>query len=236
MEQRRAPRFVVEGLHGTMTSASQVEILNMSISGAAIRLDRNLRVGGEYSLRLELNDTVLAVKGLVVWSVLSEIQKGREDETKPFYSAGMKFKDILSQRLMELLEFIDQHKIVQENRLGGLRFHIDAPGKALLDVPYTYRVRVISLSGLLMETEQPLEIRQSYPMEVTLESGETVRFTGRVAYCSDPTDGAAKRHEIGVAFADMAAGDRSRLAKFIETLSRKPQASGPAPTQPPRKP
>ena len=63
MEQRRAPRFVVEGIQGTMTSASQVEILNMSISGAAIRLDRNLRVGGEYSLRLELNDTVLAVKG-----------------------------------------------------------------------------------------------------------------------------------------------------------------------------
>ena len=236
MEQRRAPRFVVEGLHGTMTSASQVEILNMSISGAAIRLDRNLRVGGEYSLRLELNDTVLAVKGLVVWSVLSEIQKGREDETKPFYSAGMKFKDVLSQRLMELLDFIDQHKIVQENRLGGLRFHIDAPGKALLDVPQSYRVRVISLSGLLMETEQPLDLHQSYPMEVTLESGQAIRFTGRVAYCSDPTDDAPKRYEIGVAFAEMTAQDRSRLGKFIETVSRKPQPSGPAPTQPPRKP
>ena len=235
MEQRRAPRFVVEGLQGTMTSASQVEILNMSISGAAIRLDRNLRVGGDYSLRLEMNDTVLAVKGVVVWSVLSEIQKGREDETKPFYSAGMKFKDVLSQRLMELLEFIDQHKIVQENRLGGLRFHIDAPGKALLDVPQNYRVRVISLSGLLMETEQPLDLRESYPMEVTLESGETIRFTGRVAYCSDPADGAGKRYEIGVAFVDMPAGDRSRLGKFIETLSRKAPPSGPPSAQPPRK-
>jgi hypothetical protein len=222
MEQRRAPRFVVEGIHGTMTSASQVEILNMSISGAAIRLDRNLRVGGEYSLRLELNDTVLAVKGVVVWSVLSEIQKGREDETKPFYSAGMKFKDILSQRLMELLEFIDQHKIVQENRLGGLRFHIDAPGKALLDVPQAYRVRVISLSGLLMETDQALELRQDYPMEVMLESGEALRFTGRVAYCGAPSEGAPKRYEIGVAFADMTAADRTRLARFIETLSRRP--------------
>jgi hypothetical protein len=232
MEQRRAPRFLVEGIHGTMTSASQVEILNMSISGAAIRLDRNLRVGGEYSLRLELNDAVLAVKGLVVWSVLSEIQKGREDETKPFYSAGMKFKDVLSQRLMELLEFIDQHKIVQDNRLGGLRFHIDAPGKALLDVPQSYRVRVISLSGLLMETEVPLELRQSYPMEVALESGEIIRFTGRVAYCSDPAEGSPKRFEIGVAFAEMTPADRSRLGKFIDTLSRKPQP----PSQPPAKP
>ena len=223
MEQRRAPRFVVEGIQGTMTSASQVEILNMSISGAAIRLDRNLRVGGEYSLRLELNDTVLAVKGVVVWSVLSEIQKGREDETKPFYSAGMKFRDILSQRLMELLEFIDQHKIVQENRLGGLRFHIDAPGKALLDVPQTYRVRVISLSGLLMETDQALDLRHEYPMEVTLENGDLLRFTGRVAYCGGPSEGAPKRYEIGVAFAEMTPGDRARLAKFIETLSRKPR-------------
>jgi PilZ domain-containing protein len=223
MEQRRAPRFVVEGIHGTMTSASQVEVLNMSISGAAIRLDRNLRVGGEYSLRLELNDTVLSVKGVVVWSVLSEIQKGREDETKPFYSAGMKFKDILSQRLMELLEFIDQHKIVQENRLGGLRFHIDAPGKALLDVPTTYRVRVISLSGLLMETEQPLELRQAYPMEFTLETGEAFKFTGRVAYCAAPTEAGSQRYEIGVAFADMTAADRARLGKFIESLSRQAQ-------------
>jgi hypothetical protein len=223
MEQRRAPRFVVEGVHGTMTSASQVEVVNMSISGAAIRLDRNLRVGGEYSLRLEMNDGVIAVKGVVVWSVLSEIQKGREDETKPFYSAGMKFQDILSPRLMELLEFIDQHKIVQENRLGGLRFHIDAPGKALLDVPQTYRVRVISLSGLLMETEQPLELKQAYPMEVTLDSGESVRFTGRIAYCSSPKDPGSKRYEIGVAFEEMAAADRARLSKFVESLSRQAQ-------------
>ena len=211
---------MVEGVHGTMTAASQVEILNMSISGAAIRVDRNLRVGGEYNLRLDLNDTVLAVKGVVVWSVLSEIQRGREDETKPFYSAGMKFQDILSPRLMELLEFIDQHKIVQENRLGGLRFHIDAPGKALLDVAQSYRVRVISLSGLLMETEQPLELRQAYPMEVTLETQEAVRFTGRVAYCSAPTDPGSKRYQIGVAFADMGSADRARLSRFIEALSR----------------
>ena len=220
MEQRRGPRFVVEGVHGTMTAASQVEILNMSISGAAIRLDRNLRVGGEYNLRLDLNDTVLAVKGVVVWSVLSEIQRGREDESKPFYSAGMKFLDILSPRLMELLEFIDQHKIVQENRLGGLRFHIDAPGKALLDVPQSYRVRVISLSGLLMDTEQPLELRQTYPMEVTLEAQEPVHFTGRVAYCAAPNEPGAKRYQIGVAFADMGSADRTRLSKFIESLSR----------------
>jgi hypothetical protein len=133
----------------------------------------------------------------------------------------MKFKDVLSQRLMELLEFIDQNKIVQENRLGGLRFHIDAPGKALLDVPQSYRVRVISLSGLLMETDQPLDLRHEYPMEVTLEDGDLLRFTGRVAYCGAAAEGAPQRYEIGVAFAEMTPGDRARLARFIETLSRK---------------
>src|SRR6185436_20862383 len=99
----------------------------------------------------------------------------------------------------------------------------DAPGKALLDVPQSYRVRVISLSGLLMEADQALDLHHEYPMEVTLESGDVLRFTGRVAYCGAPSEGAPKRYEIGAAFAEMTPGDRARLAKFIEILSRKPK-------------
>jgi len=51
-----------------MTSASQVEILNMRSAERHPPRTATCGVGGEYSLRLELNDTVLAVKGVVVWS------------------------------------------------------------------------------------------------------------------------------------------------------------------------
>ena len=221
MEHRLHARFTVEGVHGKMTLASHVDILNMSISGVAIRVDRALRVGGEYALNLRLQDKLLTVHALVIWCVLGEIKKGAQGEAMPIYSAGMKFTDVLSPKLMELISFIDRHKIVEEHRLGGLRVHIDAPGKALLDVPHVYRVKVISLSGMLIEMEDPLELDQVCPMEFTIREGlPPVRFSGRIVYCVEAVDRDTRRHEIGVAFEDMDLEEKKRLAEYIESISR----------------
>jgi hypothetical protein len=221
MEHRLHARFTVEGVHGKMTLASHVDILNMSISGVAIRVDRALRVGGEYALNLRLQDKLLTVHALVIWCVLGEIKKGAQGEAMPIYSAGMKFTDVLSPKLMELISFIDRHKIVEEHRLGGLRVHIDAPGKALLDVPHTYRVKVISLSGMLIEMEDPLELDQVCPMEFTIAEGVApIRFSGRIVYCVEAVDRDTRRHEIGVAFEDIDLEEKKRLAEYIESISR----------------
>ena len=221
MEHRLHARFTVEGVHGKMTLASHVDILNMSISGVAIRVDRALRVGGEYALNLRLQDKLLTVHALVIWCVLGEIKKGAQGEAMPIYSAGMKFTDVLSPKLMELISFIDRHKIVEEHRLGGLRVHIDAPGKALLDVPHAYRVKVISLSGMLIEMEDPLGLDQVCPMEFSIrEGGPPIRFSGRIVYCVEAVDRDTRRHEIGVAFEDMDLEEKKRLAEYIESISR----------------
>ena len=221
MENRLHARFTVEGIHGKMTLASRVDILNMSISGVAVKVDRSLRVGGEYSLNLQMESRVLTVHAQVVWCVLSEIRKAEGGDAAPVYSAGMKFTDVLSPRLMELISFIDRHKIVEEHRLGGLRVHVDAPGKALLDVPHVYRVKVISLSGMLVEMEDALALDQLVPMEFTLhENGVPLRFSGRIVYCVEAVDQDTRRHEIGVAFEQMEREDKRRLAEFIESISR----------------
>jgi hypothetical protein len=221
MEHRLHARFTVEGVHGKMTLASHVDILNMSISGVAIKVDRALRVGGEYALSLQLQAKAITVHALVVWCVLGEIRKGTGGEAMPVYSAGMKFTDVLSPKLMELISFIDQHKIVEEHRLGGLRVHIDAPGKAMLEVPQVYRVKVISLSGMLIEMEEGLELDRLCPMEFTLkEGGDPVRFSGRIVYCVEAVDQETRRHEIGVAFEDMDMEQKKRLADYINFISR----------------
>jgi hypothetical protein len=221
MEHRLHARFTVEGVHGKMTLASQVDILNMSISGVAIKVDRALRVGGEYALNLQLQNKVVAVHALVIWCVLGEIRKGMGGEAMPVYSAGMKFTDVLSPKLMELISFIDKHKIVEEHRLGGLRVHIDAPGKAMLEVPQVYRVKVISLSGMLVEMEEGLELDRVCPMEVALkQAGDPIRFSGRIVYCVEAVDQDTRRHEIGVAFEEMDLEEKKRLAEFIDSISR----------------
>src|SRR5262245_33073874 len=150
--KRRHARFLVEGVQGRMVFASQVDILNLSMGGVAIKADRRLNIGGEYTLRLELAGDTVDIKGVVVWSVMSGMHKAGAADTVPEYSAGLRFKDIFTERVLKLMAFIDRHKVFEEHRVGGLRFRIDAPGKALLDTPEEYRVRLISRSGMLIET------------------------------------------------------------------------------------
>ncbi len=219
-DHRRQPRFVVEGLHGRMTFASDVEIVNMSLSGVALRLDRRLNIGTEYTLKLEVHEKHLAVKGLIVWSALDDRKKGPKGEDILVYSAGMKFTDVLTQRLMELVAFIDENKLIEEKRLGGLRFYIDAPGKALLDVPRPYQVKVISIRGMLIEADYRLAVEARCPMEMTMREGEaSLAFLGRVAFCSEP-GAESGLHQLGIEFVELSSSDRRRLDDFIQSLAK----------------
>lgn len=217
-ERRRYPRFTVENIHGRLIAESEVDILNMSISGAAIKVERRLTMGAHYNLKLDRDGTVLTVETEVVWSVLTEFRKGEEGEEVPVYSAGLKFVDVLTPRIAELLSFIDEHKIIDEKRLGGLRMHIDAPGKAALDYPEGYKVLVLSRTGMLIETHHVVTVDGICPMEISLPDGEPLRFSGRVVTIKEGSDEMRPRREIGIEFVDMPEADGARLAKYLESL------------------
>lgn len=224
--RRRHPRFTVEGLHGQLTFTSVVEVLNLSLGGAALRVDKQLVVGSEYTLKLDVGDQTVEVKVAVAWAVLSGMRGKVTGEEIPIYSVGMKFTDIFTEKLVRLMEFIDRHKIFEEHRLGGMRFQIDAPGKAILDLPQSYRVKLISFSGMLIETERGLEKDKRYPMEVALQDGASIRFRGRVA-SNFEVAGPPKRYEIGIEFMEMSDTDEERLQDFLRSLSA-PEPGGSA--------
>jgi PilZ domain len=218
-ERRRYPRFTVENIHGRLIAESEVDILNMSISGAAIKVERRLAMGAHYNLKLDRDGAVIGVETEVVWSVLTEFRKGDEGEEVPVYSAGLKFLDVLTPRIAELLSFIDEHKIIDEKRLGGLRMHIDAPGKASLDYPEGYQVLVLSRTGMLIETHHVVTVDGICAMEITLPGGgESLRFSGRVVTVKEGSDEQRPRREIGIEFVDMPEADGARLAKYLEKL------------------
>jgi PilZ domain len=220
MDNRRQPRFTVEGVHGKLTFASEVEILNMSLSGVALRLDRRLNIGSEYALKLEVEDTTVSVQGTIVWAALDEVRKRPGGDEDAVYSAGMRFTDIVTPRLAHLLEFIDRNKLIPDKRLGGVRFSINASGKALLDVPQPYVVKVISLRGMLIEADHSLEKESRCPMEITLENGEPLVFDGRVAFREQVAEGEGPvLWHLGIEFVEMSIEDRIRLDAFIQSLS-----------------
>jgi hypothetical protein len=217
-ERRRHPRFTVENIHGRLIAESEVEILNMSISGAAIKVERRLTMGGHYNLKLERGGGVLTVKTEVVWSVLTEFRRDDDGDEVPVYSAGLKFVDVLTPRITELLSFIDEHKIIDEKRLGGLRMHIDAPGKAALDYPEGYKVLVLSRTGMLIETDHGVAVDGVCPMEVTLPDGSQLHFSGRVVTLKERMDDTRPRREIGIEFLEMSDPDRAVLSKYLDSL------------------
>ena len=217
-DRRRWPRFSVENIHGHLMSASEVEILNMSISGAAIKLDRRLTMGGHYHLRLERDGSPLAVETEVVWSVLTEFRRSDEGDEGPVYSVGLKFVDVLTPRIESLLSFIDEHKIIDEKRLGGLRLHIDAPGKATLDTPEGYRVLVLSRSGMLIETDHGVELDGLCDLELTLPTGPPLHVSGRVATHKERHQPDGPRREVGIEFLSLPASDMERLVGYLDSL------------------
>jgi hypothetical protein len=218
-EKRRHPRFSVEGLQGTVMFSTGVEIVNMSLGGAALRADMRLNIGREYVLRLDVEGEALAVKGVVVWSTLSGLRRNEAGEMVSQYSAGLRFRDVLSDQLTRLLGFIDQNKVNPEKRLVGLRFRIAASGKAVIDAAQSYDVQLISLSGMLIRTDQDLAIEGLHPMELTPPDEVPIHFTGRVASSIEIHEDGPPYHEVGIEFVEMGPNDRARLDAYVATRS-----------------
>ena len=218
-DKRRYRRFIVEGMdiHGKIMFSSRVDVLNVSLGGISIITDKRLNIGSEYSLKLEDKEFDISLKGIVIWSEISGSRKGVHGEVTPLYKAGMKFEDILSEKVAKLIDFIESHTPNKEHRLTGVRFNVEAPENAILHYPHSYSVKKISLSGMLIETIEKLPIERAFPMELILpEEPESIKFLGRVASVHDVKDQSPMRYEIGIEFLNMSDRDKDRLKQFLQ--------------------
>ncbi len=111
-DKRGNKRFRLEVLDvkGKMMFASKIEINDVSIGGVSLKAERRLNIGRGYVLQLEDKKKVISVKGVVAWSLLSGSTGGRDGERIPIYTAGMEFKDVSTEKIVDLLDFIERHK------------------------------------------------------------------------------------------------------------------------------
>jgi hypothetical protein len=216
-EKRQYPRYTVEGVEGTLLFTTHVDILNISINGVALKANRRLEIGREYILKLEYKDRTVSVNGVVVWSVLSELTDGPYAEKVPVYKAGMRFTDVISDKMARLLEFIESHKLSQDERLN-IRFTIKAPDKAILDGPHNYGVKNMSITGMRIETDMRFDVGARYPMEISLEGNRTIKVLGKVVSCLEVNDKSPMHYAIGIEFIEMSDEDKKRLKEFVNTL------------------
>ncbi len=215
-EKRRHRRYEVEGVNGSLTFAVDVKIVNLSLEGMAIETGRRLNVNTDYSVRLKQGDEHLELTGKIVWSTLTRTVKTPEGDIKPVYRAGIRFVDVLDEKSRSIISFIENNRIVTlEKRILG-RFKINS-GNALLKYPQDYIVKRLSLSGMLIETELPLEPEDQVEMSLRLPDNGELNFTGRVANVQ-PREGEGEFYRIGVEFLDLDQKNREILTNYLKQI------------------
>jgi len=221
-DKRRHKRFTlnVTEVNARMVLATEVNVVDISIGGILLKANRRLNIGSEYALELGAKNRFISLKGAVMWSSLSESRKGTGGEVVPIFRAGMKFRNMSTERITELLNFIEEHKKEEVHVTGGdrlnVRFHIDDAEKAILNFPAKYEVKVISLGGMLIECTQDFAIGSTIPMSLSLYGDRLVRVMGRVASCRVIYSDGRKKYAIGIEFLDLTDKDREILAAFTD--------------------
>jgi hypothetical protein len=216
-ENRRHPRYIVEDIQGNVLYTSDIEVLNLSVDGAAIETARRLEVNREYSFKINYKELSLSLKGSVVWALLTSRAKKNTQFSVPVYRAGIKFTDVLSEKAEALLKFIEENREKKTGtRLGGIRFKIANAKNITVDLARKYSVKKISLSGMLVETEYTLSLDDRYDIELFL-NGDAIAIVGRIAYCRK-SDADLSHYDIGIEFVTLTDSDKEVLQRFLGML------------------
>ena len=220
-DKRRYKRFTlkIQEINGKMLFATQVKVIDISAGGISIKANRRLNIGREYSLKLE-GMKAISLRGSVIWSSLGESRGRSNGEVVPIYSAGLKFTNMTEEKTAELLSFIESNKKEEVPVIGGtrlhIRFRINDPKKAILNFPSSYKVKEISLGGMLIECVRGLEIESRIPMELYIQAANPVEFVGRVASCEVIVRDGQKQYDIGIEFIELTGKDKAMVASFLK--------------------
>ena len=222
---RRHKRFKLDlmEIDGKMILAHKVEIIDISLGGVALKTDRRLNVGKEYLIKLETKGKSIDVKGTIVRCELTNIEKSSNEEGVSIYMAGMMFKETSSNMIVDFINSVERDKkeavpVMVDRRLK-VRFYITTPWEKTLCFPAQFKVKEISLSGMLIQTDQALETESMIPMGLSFKADNPINFIGRVASCQRKEDKEQPHYEIGVEFKDLTDKDQTSLKTFIDYLT-----------------
>jgi hypothetical protein len=220
---RRHNRYSLDLLEitGEMSLSRKVNILDMSLEGVALKADHRLDLGQEYMINLQDDKgKTLSVAGVVVRAELSGMEKKDDEDSVSIYRVGLQFKDGSAEAVDNFLQST-AHTIqgstapLRNDQRHTVRFHMTAPNEQILSYPAHFKVKSISLGGMLIETEQALEAESMVPMEMALNDGTSVKVIARISSCNLKKNEGPARYEIVSEFIDLTDKDRMSLKRFI---------------------
>lgn len=217
-EGRRFKRYSVDSIRGNLLYASDVDIVNISMDGAAIETSKRLNIDREYTLKIKYGKKILNLKGIVAWSSLSRTATNKNGEVAPIYKAGIRFTNVLTEKSYELMKFIEENKSGSiEQRLVGVRFKIKNADDAFINTTDECKIKRISLSGMLIEADNFFDVDFISEMEIFLDN-LVLPITGRVANCTEIPGDKISKYNIGIEFIKISDENRNALNNFLDSL------------------
>lgn len=219
-EKRRFKRFSVEimNIRGKIMFSNMVEILEIRDEGMLLLADMRLNIGSEYILKLDDGHESMKIRGTVESSSIRKTVQSDDGEVIPIYGADLVFIDMNDEKRSRLNRFITHLESDEQEKLKNLIFKIKAPEYAMLDFPSEYIVKKLSLGGMLIESRQPLQPEQRFPMALMLPGHRETSIMGRVASCLKKQGTSEDAFDIGIEFTDISTQDRKNVEDFIKTL------------------
>ena len=112
---------------------------DLSLGGMSFETDRRLNVGKSYKLRMHTQGLMTTVEGIIVWSSLKKSRKDAKENIVPLYRAGMKFTNVLQEKMTLIIDSIAlQHRTRMPDE-GNDYFNLSLNS---LDMTYTEKSTV----------------------------------------------------------------------------------------------
>jgi hypothetical protein len=225
VDKRKHKRFKVDVMevNGKISLAEKVEIIDISIGGVALKSDRRLNFGKEIVLKLVDKATSIDVKGMVVRSELSGMEERANGEKVIVYRVGMMFKNDQTDKVSQFLDSVEksntQEALSPVDRRRNVRFYITTPHQEILSFPAQFIVKVISLGGMLIESELAMTLESTIPMSLSFSTDKTVNFNGRIVFCKMLEDKTPATYEVGVEFKGLTGEDKASIKSLIDYLA-----------------
>jgi len=237
-ESRRHRRYEVENVDGSFLFNLGVNIVNLSLAGMAVETHHQLKVGKYYPFKIDRDTEKLEIRGTVAWCVLRRTERNDRGDVVPIYNAGVHFEEQAPERIEGLERFIEQNGILNVVHPVSGRFRLGHQARVELDELVPFRVRKISLAGMLAETRLEATPESVLPTEITLANG-LFAADGRVAYLSPSHAGpshAGPSHtgpsytspsltkapngtfHLGIEFQSVSDASKTRLEQYIAFL------------------
>ena len=219
--KREHTRFDLTDLQGKMILAHKVEIVDISLGGVALKVDRKLDIGREYMVKLGDKARSIDVQGVVVRVTLVGMEAGTDGKGVLIYAVGMKFKEGSEEKITVFLNSVEHRVKTDEapivERRSTVRFQIIAPQEKVLVYPLNFKVKDMTLSSMTIYADQQLNKDSMIPMELSLDNDQ-LNFPGKVISSRKVEDKGEVSYEIEVTYSDLSKQDRALLKKFIDYL------------------